>query len=92
MKTSKLTGATVTYAGFLPGGDINPSVPDASPADAGWRRRFQRPRAGRPVMIILRQRTANHLSLEVSPSVRVKLRQVSSARKLSAGGAGKAIL
>ncbi len=26
---------------------------------------FQRPRAGRPVMIILRQRPANHLSLEV---------------------------
>ncbi len=63
-ENGKLTGA-INLQDFYQAGLSNPSVPDVSPADAGWRRRFQRPRAGRPVMIILRQRLANHLSLEV---------------------------
>lgn len=63
-ENGKLTGA-INLQDFYRAGLSNPSVPDASPADAGWRRRFPAPAHWPPVVIILRQRTANHLSLEV---------------------------
>ncbi len=53
-ENGKLTGA-INLQDFYQAGLFNPSAPDVSPADAGWRRGFQHPRTGGPVVMILRQ-------------------------------------
>ncbi len=73
-ENGKLTG--VTYRISTGRGLSNPSVPDAKPTGAGWRRHgSSAARAGRPVVIILRQRGESSLA-GGSPSIRAELRQV----------------
>ncbi len=81
MKNGKLTGAINLQD--LPWGLSSNPVPDASPALVmRWRRRFPSARKlGRPVMIILRQSSANHLAGASVDSRKLRQRQKAFRRR-----------